>query len=185
MPAPNVEQFRAGTSCETRSRSRFGLIDHRRHGPTRFACRSSANQTSRGMCRSDFGIIRGFAPTKKPSPPEREVTAAYVCRLLRRCARARANFRSPRPARSRPFQSVTLISGDFPYLSLSRLKLRSPPCDGSIVDVWLRATALTLCLRALSLSLSLSSHLFLPLSERVSSTTPLIRATVLQMRRRT
>jgi len=125
-------------------RDRNSYIDHL---PTRTAWHCSANQTSRRICRSDFGIMgfqrRSFRREgEKGGGGERERERERENRafLVVECASlARGEF----PAPFRSFQSVTFISGDFPYLSLSRLKLRSsPPCDGSIVDVRIHATAL-------------------------------------------
>jgi len=90
----------------------------------------------------DYGIPTKKLPTRGwegRGRGERERERENRAFLVVECASlARGEF----PAPFRSFQSVTFISGDFPYLSLSRLKLRSPPCDGSIVDVRIHATAL-------------------------------------------
>lgn len=145
-----------------------------RNGRDRNSYRSLADTHSLGIVRP-IKLLGGYATaisglwnSREEAPDEGERERDPSVSLVAKCAPlARGEF----PASSRPFQSVTLISGDFPYLSLSRLKLRSPPCDGSIVDVRIRATY---------------GIGWLACPKRVPPTTPLIKDHVVpQMRRRT
>jgi len=90
----------------------------------------------------DYGI-----PTKKLPMRERKREKERVGGREGRKERERANYaflvaecaplaRGEFPAPFWSFQSVTLISDDFPYLSLSRLKLHSPPCDGGQLSMF-------------------------------------------------